>query len=269
MAYERLGEGALDYFPCRYGESRLVFRGPPCDPAAAQVLVIGGSETFGRFMEEPYPALLEAMLGRRVANLGCLHAGLEAYERDPAVADLCRRAETLVVELTGAQLMSNPFYRVHPRRNDRFVSAGELMRQVFASVDLADVHFVGHLLGLLSERAPRRFDLLRQEMRREWVARMKAFLAGLTGRVVLVWMADRAPEAAPDGLPGWRGPGFVTRQMLDALDAEIVEVVGDQEEIEAGLERMIYPLHAEPAARSMLGPVVHQEVARRLAGILG
>ena len=28
MAYDNPGDGALDYFPCRYGKSKLMFRGP-------------------------------------------------------------------------------------------------------------------------------------------------------------------------------------------------------------------------------------------------
>lgn len=28
MTYDALGAGALDYLPCRYGTSKLLFRGP-------------------------------------------------------------------------------------------------------------------------------------------------------------------------------------------------------------------------------------------------
>jgi hypothetical protein len=36
----------------------LRFRAPAGDPTRAHVLCLGGTETFGRFVEEPYPNLL-------------------------------------------------------------------------------------------------------------------------------------------------------------------------------------------------------------------
>ena len=57
MAYEYAGEAALDYFPCRYGQSKLLFRGPRRRLEGAYVAAIGGTETYGKFVPDPYPAL--------------------------------------------------------------------------------------------------------------------------------------------------------------------------------------------------------------------
>ena len=57
MTYENLGQSALDYFPCRYGKSKLLFRGPRKRMAGEFLAMIGGTETYGKFIEKPFPAL--------------------------------------------------------------------------------------------------------------------------------------------------------------------------------------------------------------------
>ncbi|MBC7156036.1 MAG: hypothetical protein H5U20_00810, partial [Rhodobacteraceae bacterium] len=73
------GAAALDHHPCQYGTSRLVFRGPRRPLAGAQVVCLGGSETYGRFVARPWPALLESALGGAVINLGVMNAGADVF----------------------------------------------------------------------------------------------------------------------------------------------------------------------------------------------
>ena len=70
MAYAYPGDGALDYFPCRYGMSKLLFRGPHRELDGPFCAVLGGTETYGKFVADPYPALVEQMTGLRMVNLG-------------------------------------------------------------------------------------------------------------------------------------------------------------------------------------------------------
>ena len=58
MAYEFAGDSALDYFPCRYGQSKLLFRGPRRRFDGPYAAAIGGTETYGKFVADPYPALV-------------------------------------------------------------------------------------------------------------------------------------------------------------------------------------------------------------------
>jgi len=62
MAYAFPGAGALDYSPCSYAGSRILFRGPKADLGGTFVACLGGSETYGKFIPTPYPDLLEEML---------------------------------------------------------------------------------------------------------------------------------------------------------------------------------------------------------------
>ena len=54
-AYSR---GGLDYRHCRYGTSRLAFRGPEARAESPYVAALGGSATFGKFVAQPWPVPL-------------------------------------------------------------------------------------------------------------------------------------------------------------------------------------------------------------------
>ena len=50
MTFAMTAPGALDYFPCRYGRSRVLFRGPRRPLDVPYVAFLGGTETYGRFL---------------------------------------------------------------------------------------------------------------------------------------------------------------------------------------------------------------------------
>lgn len=229
MAFQEVADG-LDYRLCRYGSSRHMFRGPAKQIDDIVVAILGGSATFGRFVERPYPMLLEQELKQPVANLGCMHAGPEAFFRDPVVDEVCNRAQVVVVQIMGAQNTSNAFYEVHPRRNDRFLSATDRLCGLFPGIDLADVHFTGHLLRQLRRANPASFEDMIGAVRQAWVARMKTLIDRIDVPVVLLWLADKAPVATgaeatdvPAAAAG--SPGLVNRQMIEQIRPLAVQVI--------------------------------------------
>lgn len=265
MTYDYAGEGSLDYFPCRYGRSRLMFRGPRRDVSGRFVAVLGGIETYGRYIPRPYPALVEEGLGMPVVNLGCPHAGPDAWLGDAAVMELAARAAVVVVQVPGAANLSNRLYTVHPRRNDRFLRASPVLQAIYRGVDFTDFSFTHHLLQALFEAGPERFALVAQELRAAWEARMALLLAGLPGRKLLLWMAEAEPGARRDA-PGGE-PMMVDAAMLEALAQRVdgvVRAVPSPVARRRGMEGMVFPPMAEPAARGLPGVAVHEEVAAAL-----
>lgn len=274
MAFETPGTGALEYFPCRYGRSKLQFRGPKRRLEGDYVAVLGGSETYGKFLARPYPALCEAALGRKVVNFGIMNAGLDVFMHDRSIRDSCARARLTVIQLGGAQNLSNQFYAVHPRRNDRFLRASADLKALYPDVDFTEVHFTRHLLAALRAKDPEAFATVEAELKQAWVARMKALIAEIESDVLLLWLAGHRPEMCSTcsacGRCAAHGadPLFVDRAMLDAVlpgTAGLVEVVVEADEIEAGRDGMVYAPLEEPAAREMLGAVAHEKAARALA----
>lgn len=281
MAYAYPGAGALDYFPCRYGTSRLLFRGPRRMLDRPYVAVLGGTETYGKYVPRPYPTLIEAETGLRMVNLGCVNAGLDVYLNEEAITQIAAQAEVVVVQLVGAQNLTNRFYTVHPRRNDRFLAASPLLKSMFRDVEFTEFHFTRHMLMTLQAVSADRFEAVAEELQAAWLLRMKQLLARLPTKVVLLWMSGQRPPTRsglirPDGAkPGATqsliDPPLVNAHMISAIRpmaAAYVEAISSPAARARGVEGMSFnPLDA-PAAAGLPGPAVHEEVALTLAPII-
>lgn len=267
----RHGVSTLNYHPCRYGASKVLFRGPAKRVAGDYVAFLGGTETFGRFIETPFPELVEAQTGLTSINLGCIQAGIDAYLSSPGLIDMCSMAQVTVIQILGAPNMSNRLYTVDPRYNERFMRASKVLKEIYPDVDFSQFDQTSHLLTALARTGPDRLHRVRRELQTAWVARMRTLLEQVAGPKVLLWLADHAPYTAAEGGTICRDPLFVDRAMLAAVEPfadALVEVVARRGEIEAGLNRMIFGEMDHGAAQEMLGPDVHDRVAEALAPVL-
>jgi len=273
MSYQpfRGGRAPLDYCPCHYFGSKLIFRGPPRHLDGDYVAFLGGTETYGKFIREPFPAMVEKRLGLACVNLGWPNAGLDVLLNDPAMSKARAAAAAVVLQMPGAQNMSNRFYTVHRRRNDRFLKATAALRRLFPDVDFTEFHFTRHMLRRLQGVSPDRFDLVREELRTVWVERMDKLLAGDGPPVVALWFAARRPSLGCDGADLAQDPAFVTRRMLEAVRtkaAQVVEVTASATALKTGTSGMVFSSVEAPAANELLGPAAHAEAAVALVPAL-
>lgn len=266
MTYQRFVGSGIDYRPCRYGTSKLTFRGPGRDLGGRYVAFLGSTETYGKFVRTPFPEIVGQSLGVTAVNLGCVNAGLDAYVDDAAVGAVCRGARACVVQAMGAHKLSNPFYTVHARRNDRVVAPTGRLRALYPEVDFAEIHFARHLVTTLADVDGARFAEVRAGLRAAWSGRMSSLVAASPVPVVLLWLSDRTP----DDPSGRDEPLFVTRAMIDALApglAGSIEIVTDPA-ASGPDEGMICSDLERPAAAVLPGPAVHREVAALLSEAL-
>lgn len=228
MAYAFPGEAPVDYAPWKYGDSRLQFRGPFRPLVGRYSVALGGSETFGRAQKDPWPALLEGCLGRMVVNLGLPNAGPDVYLRDTAVQDVASQANSAFLQLPGAVNLSNRFYCVHPRRNDRVLRITPDLHGLYPEIDFIEFNFTNHLVSRLRSAEADRFALLHEELRRMWIARMSELLARLPRRTVLIWLAE-APLAETGIFGSSLTPALVDRAMVAAVaeGRPVLEIVVD------------------------------------------
>lgn len=266
MAFEHPGTGALDYYPCRYGDSRLMFRGPRRTLERSFIAAIGGSETYGKFVLDPWPARLEAALGLPVVNFGCLNAGADTFLQEKILARQAKAARLAIVQLVGAANLSNGYYYVHPRRNDRFLTETARLRALFPGVDFTEFTFTRHMLGTLQARDPVAFAILAAELQTVWVRQMTRFLNRIGGKSVLLWLRG----CADDGAPGPE-PALVTAEMVAQVAAgaaEVVEVRPSAAALSLGTDEMHFAPMEAPAAAVMPGPQVHAEIAAALRPVM-
>ena len=271
MTYENLGGNALDYYPCRYGASKLLFRGPKRKLDQPYVAVLGGTETYGKYLETPYAALAEARMDHTFVNLGCVNAGVDVFVNDQTITDICAKAAVTVVQITGTQNMSNRFYAVHPRRNDRFLRASNLLKTIYREIDFTDFNFTRHLLQALKDASADKFAMVEEELKEAWVGRMKHLISKVDGKIVMLWMADHAPDVAGEnGLEG-SDPLFVDQKMIDELRPFVAgygEIVVGPEEIEAGQAEMQFSEIEAPTIAGMLGSIAQEKAADVLEELL-
>jgi hypothetical protein len=107
-----------------------------------------------------------------------------------------------------------------------------------------------------------------EELRHTWVSRMQALLEALSGRVLLLWIADHPPlprMTAPDLNAD---PVLVDRDMIAAIRPmawEFLAVVSSPEALARGVQGMAFGEMEGPAARLVPGPAIHREIAAALA----
>ncbi|PWE32509.1 hypothetical protein DDZ14_10660 [Maritimibacter sp. 55A14] len=267
--FERFGRSGIDYVPFRLENSRLRFRGPQPDLSGPYCAFLGSTETYGKFIARPYPAQVEASLGLACANFGCLNAGVDLFLGDSALREVCARARVTVIAVMGAHNLSNRFYSVHPRRNDRFIRASAALKALFPGLDFTDFNFTRHLLTGLRDHAPEAFPAVVEEVQSAWLARMRQLLRGIPSRTILLNLAERpAPET---DLPLGPEPLFVTGAMIDRLRPDVSQVVECRVCVPEGAARlhgMVFDRLEESAAQGMMPPALHEAAAKALIGPL-
>ncbi|MEO9894745.1 MAG: DUF6473 family protein [Paracoccaceae bacterium] len=269
MSFDTMGPGGLDYLPCRYGASKLRFRGPKRDLDKPFVAFFGGTNTYGKFVERPFADLIEDELDIACVNFGCLNAGVDVLAQDAFMCEIRNQSKISVVQIVSPRNMSNRFYSVHPRRNDRFLKPSALLETVYREVDFSQFNFTKHMLKRLHEVSPERFRAVKEELQSAWSARMLQMLDEMSGQTVLLWFSDHQPQDNETDFG--KDPWFVSRQMLDEVTSKVaayVEVIASPKAVNLGTSEMVFSEMEEPAAQTLLGPAAHREVSEKLAPVL-
>ncbi|MDJ0637784.1 MAG: DUF6473 family protein [Paracoccaceae bacterium] len=251
---------ALDYGLCGFDGTKLQFRGPPVDLDQPFVAALGGSETFGKYVSDPFPAVMSQWLGMPVMNFGVAHAGLSLFSEEQWLLDVASKAELTVLQVLGAQNMSNRLYSVHSRRNDRFLGVSPALRDVFPEVDFTEINFTGHLMTALRDASRPGFELVVEELKWAWIQRMRRILSIIRGDVLLVWISDHRPVETRNALDE-ADPQFIDQAMLDDLGDQIIGVAEYVQTETDVLDGKHYLPAERDAARQLPGPRDHAGIA--------
>ena len=270
MKQETIERGDLSYSPCRYGNSRMLFRGPRKRLDMPYLAFLGGTETYGKFIEKPFPTLVEKAMRQTCVNFGCVNGGIDAFVNDATVMEICREADMTIVQVMGANYLSNRFYSVHPRRNDRFLRASTVLQAIYNDVDFSEFSFTRHMLSALHEKSVERFETVVGELREAWLARMRNMLGQIGEKVILLWFSeDDMSDAHWSERPGQlqMDPLFITVSMIEELSPLVKDVVVVKPSAAAvahGTRDMYFPKSQASYASEMLGVMCHAEASAAL-----
>ncbi len=197
-----------------------VVRGPiPADLSADFIACIGGAHTLGRFVQTPYPALLQKQLGIPVLNLGHGGGKPEFYLQSKGFIEVINKAKCVVVQVMSARGSPNRFLKPTSHTHNMMKIVESISpdgRPVF--VDAAYRKLLQHC-----ER-----DTIREaihETRAHWLAEMGNLLDRISAKKILFWFSVRTPSYVegfdtPHALLG-DYPHLVTDVMIDALKPRV------------------------------------------------
>ena len=169
----------------------------------------------GRPLQACRRATLERVMARLLSP-AALVEGVDWHLSDPFLAARASRAQGFALALPPLGNLTNGFYAVHPRRNDRFVVARPPLRALYPEVDFAGFAFTGELLSTLAATCPGRFVEMRRDLTRQWLARVEQLLALMPAHGILL-----EPPAAPWlSRPPLRYVAGLTRVAVDPDDRQ-------------------------------------------------
>lgn len=210
----------IEYNAYRFGRSRQRFRGPKPDLSGPYISFIGGSETYGKFVQDPFPSILQNSLDYTCANWGTPGAGPSFFLKDPVVLEACSNSKICVVSVMGAVAMSNRLYSVFKRRNSRVRATSAGLKAMFPNLKLGDYRFAHNMLRHMYRDNPLNFKVLEIELKEAWIARMRELLDEIETTRVLFWISERTPDEGfgPDERDAFvTHPAFVDREMVEAI----------------------------------------------------
>jgi LPS sulfotransferase NodH len=260
--------GGVEYDLCRYAElGDREFRGPPVDLAKPYVAFIGAAQTFGRFVAEPFPTLLQRRLGAPALNLGVGGAGPRLFAR-PRFLNLLNRAEAVVFQVLSGRSVSCSLF-------DNSRGGGLTGVTPLAPHPVRAEEF----LALAKEKLSRpEFVKIVAEMRADYVAQYLELIGKVTAPRILLWLAKRKPAYRVD----YDGPvsdvlGDFPQLVNETMVAEIAAHCDDYVECASSsgiphrLWRAEQPIEGARLRNGELlnfyypSPEMHAEAAERLA----
>ena len=129
-----------------------------------------------------------------ILDLGAQHSGAGFYVEDDAIHEIIENAQAIFIEAPSVVNQSNPFYRVHPRRNDRFVTALGPLYDLFPEADFVECHFTKHLITKLITIDAARADIVFRTLQGEWVRNLTIMRARWRAKLLFTGIKKPKPR---------------------------------------------------------------------------
>lgn len=226
--YQKPDQALIDYEGYKWGRLNQVYRGPEPDLSRPYVACVGAAQTFGRYVERPFPSLLADELKMPVANFGAASAGPGFFLRDAAVIEAASSAALCVVQVMSARSLSNRLFKVQLSRNAQIEAVSKSLEALFPHIDFETFTYAHNMLNQIADEDPDKFVAVEAELKAAWVARTRVLLQSIQTRRVLFWFSERNPDEVPSaGVDGQalKYPQFVDQEMLDAVTPLVDRVV--------------------------------------------
>jgi glycosyltransferase involved in cell wall biosynthesis len=208
-----------DAIPHPNGE--VYYRGPaPSNLTEGGYLAcIGGAQTLGRFVTQPYSDQLGKTLGLETLNLG--HGGGKPryFLECPGILEHLNKAALVVVQIPSARGGETSFFKPVSIKNAVLQNKRPGYSKSPRFADKAYKEF-------LENESPELVAQLQSEIRENWMEEMTQLLTAIQVPKVLLWFSTRTPDTGSgfciqtlryEATPNFRYPHFVNRDMVENL----------------------------------------------------
>ncbi len=214
LGYQETDRNVIDYDLWFDEETQLAFRGPRNDLSAkGGIVCIGAAQTFGRFVEHPFPNMIAEFLQTRVLNLGVSGAGPEFYLERPRLMDCLKHADVVIVQAMSARSVSVGRFRTQP------MNKGVLS---FVDGDLAGKPYLAQTAyQLLREtEGEEAFNTQVESAQKRWLEQYQELYDQISGRTIFLWLSTEYPPENLNLAKSSVGhfPHFLTAPMVDAVE---------------------------------------------------
>ncbi|MGA2213711.1 MAG: DUF6473 family protein [Bryobacteraceae bacterium] len=185
------------------------FRGPPIQ-GSEYVACVGAAQTFGRFVQAPFPTLISRALAIEALNLGRGGAGPDFYLDNPR----------LMASINGAQVVIVQVFSGRSQSNSLFSTIGQRTRGINRT-DGRELSADQFYTWLLSQDRGLAQQIL-AETRENYLSAMTRLLDAIQPPKALLWFSVRRPEyqerwELPLARLWGAFPHFVNREMVNEL----------------------------------------------------
>lgn len=140
------------------------FRGPIAQLKRPFLAIWGGSDLFGRYVPEALSHFLARDLDQQVVNFSIQQAGVDALMWQGLFERYAQEAQMNIIQTLPILNASNPYYKVHPLRNDRVTLISPKLKALFPEARFEEVYFIGHLWQEVKMICPDRAKLMRADV---------------------------------------------------------------------------------------------------------
>jgi hypothetical protein len=207
--YQGIDGHFIDYQLYEIPGVRGSFRGPAVQ-GADYIACLGAAQTFGRFVQKPFPRLISDALGIETLNLGRGGASPTFPLSNRALLGTINRARLVIVQVFSGRSQSNSLFQV--------VGHGMSGKNLANGADTSADQFYAWLLEQDKALARKIVD----ETRENYVQSMTQLLEAITKPKILLWFSVRQPDYQEElTMPLKRlwaeFPQLVNRSMMERL----------------------------------------------------
>jgi len=166
-------------------DKELFLRGPKQENLIKNeyITCLGAAQTFGRFVENPYPSLIAKKFNIGVINLGISGAGPSFFSRDPNIIKKINNGKFVIIQAMAARSCSNRYFKSEIGTNS--------LTRLKDGVKGSSGKFYGDLIIqkdylLLSE--------IIYDCKLQWIKDHLYLFSLIKVPIVLLWFSTRSPK---------------------------------------------------------------------------